>query len=562
MKKRVSLLLFFALAFSGLSLAQGLGSIVGTVTDPSGAVLAGAKVTAVEIGTGLVRTTTADTQGYYVLNSLKPAQYAVSIESAGFRTSKQDVTLLADQALTVNGRLQLGAPTEVVEVTGSQVQVDTTTSTLKNVVEQTRLTELPLNGRNAATLTLTTAGSVQAPSSGADQGTTKTFPGAVTLSVNGTRQNTLSYSLDGGNYVDEYTNVNQPFPFPDALQEFSVQTSNYSAQYGQNAGAVVDVVTKSGTNNFHGNAFEFVRNPIFNAQNFFATPTTPDRVKRNQFGGTFGGPIRRDRTFFFGGYQRTFFRDLSLSSSRVVGQSDITNFLAKGPFGTPGVIDPAVATLLGINSTTGADLGANAKFHLAGPIPTGSNPTVPFSRPVTQNFDSAMGKVDHSIGDSDKITGRYEYDRFTQAGVFNPQQLVSYRDATFSITNQNYLAHETHTFSPRLLNDFRFSISHEVATRGPANAVDVSAFGVALPFQPKPSAIQGIGVQGGFSWGDNPRGIFDRFNFAFGNDVTWERGKHNLHFGGDIERSHVDLDNEFNQPGIFGFGTSDNYLFG
>jgi len=132
MKKRVSLLLFFALAFSGLSLAQGLGSIVGTVTDPSGAVLAGAKVTAVEIGTGLVRTTTADTQGYYVLNSLKPAQYAVSIESAGFRTSKQDVTLLADQALTVNGRLQLGAPTEVVEVTGSQVQVDTTTSTLKN----------------------------------------------------------------------------------------------------------------------------------------------------------------------------------------------------------------------------------------------------------------------------------------------------------------------------------------------------------------------------------------------------------------------------------------------
>ena len=165
--------------------------------------------------------------------------------SSGFRSSKQEVTLLADQALTVNGRLQLGTPTEVVEVTGTELQVDTTTSTLRHVVEQARLTELPLNGRNAATLTLTTTGAVLSPNGGADQGTTKTFPGAVTYAVNGARQNWVSYQLDGGNYVDEYTNVNQPFPNPDALQEFSVQTSNYSAEYGQNAGAVVNVVTKS-----------------------------------------------------------------------------------------------------------------------------------------------------------------------------------------------------------------------------------------------------------------------------------------------------------------------------
>src|SRR5207248_6007659 len=250
-----------------------------------------------------------------------------------------------------------GAATEVVEVTGQESQVDTTTSTMKQVIETARVNELPMNGRNAAQLTLLVPGVVNSPNGGADQGTTKTFPGAVTYATNGTRQNTLSYSLDGGNYVDEYTNVNQPFPFPDALQEFSVQTSNYSAQYGQNAGAVVNVVTKSGTNNFHGNAFEFVRNPIFNAQNFFATPTTPDRIKRNQYGGTLGGPIRRDKTFFFGGYQRTAFRNLVLGSQRVVGQTDISNFLAAGPFldpanptgpHLPGTIDPAVATLLGV----------------------------------------------------------------------------------------------------------------------------------------------------------------------------------------------------------------------
>src|SRR5207248_6275480 len=138
MKKQAWLLMFFLLSFSAVSLAQGLGSIVGTVTDPSGAVLSGAKITATEIGTGLVRATTADSQGYYVISSLKPAQYMVSIESSGFRTSKQEVTLLANQALTLNGTLSLGAPTEIVEVTGTGVQVDTSTSTLKNVRSEER----------------------------------------------------------------------------------------------------------------------------------------------------------------------------------------------------------------------------------------------------------------------------------------------------------------------------------------------------------------------------------------------------------------------------------------
>src|SRR5579872_31311 len=354
MKKQALRLFFFLLAVSAVSFAQGLGSIVGTVTDPSGAVLSGAKVTAIETGTGISRTTTADSQGYYVVPALKPTQYSVSVESSGFRTEKQEVTVLADQALTVNAHLQLGAPTEIVEVTGSDLQVDTTTSTVKQVIEEKRISELPLNGRNAATLALLVPGVVNSPNGGSDQGATKTFPGGVTYSSNGARQDTISYNLDGGNYVDEYTNVNQPFPFPDALQEFSVQTSNYSAEYGQNAGAVVNVITKSGTNSFHGDAFEFVRNPVFNAQNYFSVPATAtsaaviDRIKRNQYGGTFGGPVIHDKAYFFAGYQRTAFRNLALGSSTVVGQTDINSFLAKGPFGTPGIIDPASAKLIGV----------------------------------------------------------------------------------------------------------------------------------------------------------------------------------------------------------------------
>jgi hypothetical protein len=574
--KKNALIAFLAFLFAPLfSHGQGLGSVVGRVTDPAGAAVAGAQVTATQEGTGFSRSAMSDPEGLYVIPSLQPAIYNLTVEAKGFSTSKESgVTLLADQTLTVNVSVKLGVTTEVVTVTGNALQVDTATSTLKQVIEQQRISELPLNGRNAAQLTLLVAGAVNSPNGGADQGATKTFPGAVTYSANGARQDTISYQLDGGNYVDEYTNVNQPFPFPDALQEFSVQTSNYSAEYGENAGGVVNVITKSGTNSFHGDAFEFVRNPAFNAQNFFATPTTPDRVKRNQYGGTLGGPIIHDKTYFFAGYQRTAFRNLVLGSSRVVGQTDISNFLSPKTAACPtcgaptlaatgpaGALDPGVATLLGIDPTTGTYLGSSAKFSLAGPIPAGSNPTAPFSKPDIENFDSGMGRIDHSIGKNDRITARYEYDRFTKAPVFNPVLLVAYTDATFSIVAQNALIHEAHIFSPRLINDFRMSFSREVSTRGPSpNAVNLTAFQTApLPFEPKPSAIQGIGVQGGFNFGDNPTGLFIRNNFTYADDVSWERGKHDIHFGGMMEWSQVDLKNQFNQPGIVNFCTQDTY---
>ena len=573
MKKLTLVGLVSALLFPAISHAQGLGSILGTVTDPTGAAIASAKITVTQVGTSFSRVAISNPDGSFVISSLDPANYSITTEAKGFSLAKQIATLLADQSLTVNVKMQLGMANQIVEVAVDTVQVDTATSTLNQVIEQQRIAELPLNGRNAATLTLLVAGAVNSPNGGADQGATKTFPGAVTFSANGARQNTISYQLDGGNYVDEYTNVNQPFPFPDALQEFSVQTSNYSAEYGENAGGVVNVITKSGTNSFHGDAFEFVRNPTFNAQNYFATPTTPDRVKRNQYGGTIGGPILRNRTFFFGGYQRTAFRNLVLGSSKVVGQTDIANFLAAGPLGGPGTIDPAAATMIGVipgcNVAGCAAFNANAgqpdpsaKFELAGPIPAGSNPTLPFSKPDSENYDSAIGRLDHSISTNDKITARYEFDRFTKAAVFNPLQLAAYTDATFSIIAQNALIHETHLFSPSFVNDFRFSYSREVSHRGPSgSAVDATAFGVTLPFEPKPSAIQGIGIKGGFTVGDNPAAFFTRNNFTWSDDIGWEKGKHDFHFGASIERSRVDLNNQFNQPGIFGFGTQDDYLF-
>src|SRR5437899_8899119 len=394
--KKAALLILSVLFVPVSTRAQGLGSIVGTVTDPSGAAIASAKIMAKEAGTGFVREARTDDQGYYVIPSLRPAAYIVSVEARGFSTAKENITLLADQTLTVNVQLKLGVSTETVTVTSGDTQVDTTTATLKQVIEQQRLTELPLNGRNAAQLTLLVSGAVNSPGGGADQGFTKTFPGAVTISANGARQNMVSYQLDGGNYVDEYTNVNQPFPFPDALQEFSVQTSNYSAEYGQNAGAVVNVITKSGSNKFHGNVFEFVRNSVFNARNFFApltarladgstVPTKDegrDQIKRNQFGGTFGGPIIHDKTFFFGAYMYTRYRNVGLPSNQTVTTA------AQRATAT----DPAVIKLL-----QGIPVGD--------PVPG----QVTFVQADQQDFHDILGRVDHVLRASDRLSVRYAY---------------------------------------------------------------------------------------------------------------------------------------------------------
>src|SRR6266705_1133709 len=575
--KKNSLIAFFALVFAPLlSHAQGLGSIVGRVSDPSGASVASAKIIATQEGTGFSRTALTDAEGLYVIPSLQPAKYVLSVEARGFSTSKNSgIELLADQTLTVNFSLKLGMTTEVVTVTGNELQVDTATSTIAQVVEQQRLVELPLEGRNAAQLTLLAGGAVNSPGGGADQGFTKTFPGAVTISANGSRQNQVSYQLDGGNHVDEYTNVNQPFPFPDALQEFSVQTSNYSAEYGQNAGAVVNVITRSGANRFHGDVFEFVRNAVFNARGFFAPFTLPngqptkdkgrDQIKRNQFGGTVGGPIIHDKTFFFAGYQGTRFRNIGNASRSTLPS---TNF---APNAIP-ASGPVTSSTTCTSGTTSSPCDIETYLNTGGPgggpgtidpvslnilkgLPLTASRTVIFLRPQDDNYDEVIGKADHSFGRSDQVAVRYDYNRFHRDAVFVPANFLTYANGA-TIPAQNALIHETHLFKPNLINGFRFGYSREAAQRGPASTVpSVKTLGSNIPFQPPTNAIQQIRVNNGFSFGDNPNASFVRNNFTWSDDVSWVVAKHDLRFGGVIERSRVDLNNLFFQPAEFSFCT-------
>lgn len=560
--QRVVGFLAFLTTFSALACAQGFSTLLGTVTDPTGAVVPTAKVTATQEGTGAGRSVATNDQGYYIIPSLQPSNYTLRVEAPGFKTySQKGITLLADQSATVNVSLTLGEPAQAVTVEAAAVQTDTYTSTIKQVVDQQRMVDLPLNGRNAATLTTLVAGAVTSPGGGADQGQTKTFPGAVTVSANGSRQNQISYKLDGGNNVDEYTNTNQPFPFPDALQEFSVQTSNYSAEYGGNAGGVVNVVTKSGTNQYHGDGFGFLRNAVFNARNFFASQR--DQLKRGQFGGTFGGPIRKDKTFVFGGYQGTRLRNVQGGRTAFVPTpddigGDFSALLDKSnpanPLGKAVTIKDPVTGEVFANNRIPANRFDPAALGVLKFLPSGGGSgLVFFTRPIRQNFDEAVGRVDHLISAKDHLTARYYYARFFNTPVYNPANILTYADGS-TIVSQNLLVQETHIFQSNLLNEFRAGYARDAASRGPAAGVpSVRDFGVNIPFQPPDKYVQSISVSGFFSFGDNPKARFIRNNFVWADDMRLALGRHSISFGADFERRRLDLDNLFLQPGTFGF---------
>lgn len=558
----------------GAVFAQGLGSVVGTVTDPSGAVVPSATVKITDEGTSLVREATTNAQGLFVIPSLPPSNYRVDVSVSGFSPfARRGIILLADQTVTVNISLTVERANVEVVVTGAAPQVDTSTSTLSAVVEQRRIIELPLNGRNAASLALITAGTVLAPAT-ADEGTTKTFPNtAVTISANGSRQNQASFRLDGAGNNDIYTNVNQPFPFPDAVQEFSVQTSNYSARYGGNAGGVVNIVTKSGTNDVHGTLFEFNRNAVFNARQFFAT--SRDQLKRNQFGGSLGGPVfiprvynGKNNTFFFFGYQGTRIRNTGLGQSTFVPtpdnvKGDFSALLsASDPRNPQGkgiaVTDPTTGNPIP-NNQIPANLLDKAAVALTTHIPVvGGNGLYFYGVPLIQNYDELTTRIDHSFSEKDRLTGRYFFDRFNGPGILDQKNLLTNVNYT-TINSHNFMLNHTHTFGPRLLNDLRISYARELSDRGPAaGSISVADLGSNMWQPAGAKSIQSISVGSGyFSVSQNNPATFVRNQYTINEVVVMVRGGHSMMMGIDAIRGQVLLRNQFNQPGTFTF--SNNY---
>ena len=295
------MVLLFCLVNCTLVLAQSTGGrILGRVADPSGAVLSGVKVTLTNTATGVSREVQTNASGDYTFVEVQPGVYDVQFEQKGFKKNLQKaVTVEVNQVVTLNTTLQLGAAQEVVEVTSEAPLVDTTSTQLGAVVDDRSVSELPLNARDTYQFlqlqpgVMSTIGSSATTVYGSDKS------GAV--SVNGGRGRSNNFSVNGGDANDQFVNLPTVQPTPDSIQEFRVLTNTFDAEYGRNSGSVVNVVTKSGTNAFHGNLYEFFRNKSLNSRGYF--DTTKPQFNQNQFGGTFGGPIKKDRTFFFASYE-------------------------------------------------------------------------------------------------------------------------------------------------------------------------------------------------------------------------------------------------------------------
>ena len=306
---RRSTLTVYFVAIAAAAWAQATAQMSGRVSDESGAVLPGVTVTATQTDTGFARTVVTDESGGYVMPNLPTGPYRLEASLQGFRTYVQTgIVLQVAAAPSINAVLAVGNLEENVSVEAAAPLVDVQSAGIGEVVENERILELPLQGRQVTDLIVLAGGAVQTQTA-----SNRAMQGGVGVSVAGGQSFGVAYLLDGAMHNNPQDNLNLPLPFPDALQEFSVATGGLSAQNGMHSGASVSAVTKSGTNVLHGNVFEFLRDKRFNATDPFAQlgpdgKRRDDGLQRNQFGGTLGGPIARDRLFFFGGYQGTVVR--------------------------------------------------------------------------------------------------------------------------------------------------------------------------------------------------------------------------------------------------------------
>lgn len=556
-------LILFVVVTAAFAQGGGNVAITGTVTDSSGAVVAGATVTVTQKNTSVIRTDTTNGTGQFNVVSIPPATYTVAVEAQGFKKYVQDVVLLADQIRNMDIRLQVGQTNQQVTVEASSVAVNTSSQELSHVIESSRLSDLPLNGRNAADLTLLVPGAVSAiaNNSGTLQGDTKQVPGAEAIAVNGARPDQIGYNLDGTSNEDLMSNTNNPFPFPDALQEFSVQTNSFDVQYGNNAGAVVNVVTKAGTNNWHGDVFYFVRNGAFNARNYFADKVDP--LKRNQFGATVGGPIHKNTSFIFFGWQKTIIRSVNNASNAIVPTVDNMNgdFSRTNP--TTKITNPFTHVAYASNASIGPidPVALNMAKLLPLPPAGSTSGSVTFGTPLQQNFDEYIARFDQVLRGQDRLFGRFYLNRYKHAPTYDGKNLLTAGPGS-TVQTQNWALGYTWVVSPRIVNTTTLAFVRSASDRGqqggPGGTVpDMSNFGSSLWQLPKDqSGIRNFAVSGGFTLGSFTNAKFIRNTYELRELLSWIKGNHNINVGVDVELDQSNIRNTDLENGSFNF-TSD-----
>src|SRR5262245_37841875 len=402
-------LLALALAGETAWAAQGnTAQIIGSVKDPSGAVLPGVEITVTQTATGAKRSAVSNETGNYVLASLPIGPYVLEATLPGFKTYMQTgVVLQVNDSPTINVVMQVGQVSEQVEVQANAALVETAKTAIGQVVTNQQIAELPLNGRDPHEL-IFLAGMAVTPGIGS-MNSIRNYP-TVVVSVAGGNGDGVSFLLDGSVWQDPYNSLSMPLPFPDALQEFKVETSAMQAQYGFHATAAVNAVTRSGTNEFHGTLFEFVRNGKLNARDAFAAKR--DTLKRNQFGGVIGGPIKKDKMFFFGGYQRTSLRSDGVQNTAFIPTpaslaGDFTALASKDC--NPSGQKTLPASLGFVDNKIDPSLLNPIAVKIAKTFPVSNDPCgrTLYGLVANQDEDQVVAKLDYNISTKQSMFGRF-----------------------------------------------------------------------------------------------------------------------------------------------------------
>ena len=432
--------------------------ITGSVKDQSGAVLPGVEVTVTQTATGGKRSTLTNETGNYVLASLPLGPYMLEASLPGFKSYVQTgIVLQVDASPTINVVLQVGQISEQVEVEANAGLVETRTTAIGHVVTNQEVAEMPLNGRDPHEL-IFLAGMATYPGQGS-MNSIRNYP-TVVVSVAGGNGDGVSYLLDGSIWQDPYNSLSMPLPFPDALQEFKVETSAMPAQYGFHATATVNAVTKSGTNEFHGDLFEFVRNGIFNARDAFAVKR--DTLKRNQFGGVIGGPIKKDKLFFFGGYQRTSLRSDGVQNTAFIPTpaalaGDFTALASPACNNGRQVTLPA--SLGFVNNTISPSALNPVAVNIAKTFPVSNDPCgrTLYGLVANQDENLVTAKVDYTVSAKHSMFGRFMLGKLKQGSTYDGINPLSINNYAFDDLDYGFNLGDTYLIGNNIVNSLRIA---------------------------------------------------------------------------------------------------------
>jgi hypothetical protein len=538
--------------------AVAVAEVDGVVSDSSGKVIPGVPVSLTQTETQTPHNGVTDGDGRYAIGNLPPGPYILEVKSPGFKDYRQTgIVLEVGHTSQINVTLSIGSVTETIEVAADASMVETKDSAIAQVVEQRKIVDLPLNGRNLTQLLTLVGGGSTAPAG--DLTGSKNIQGSNgsgTFSLAGGQANGVNYLLDGGDNNDSFSNVNLPIPFPDAVQEFSVQTNAMQAQFGLHPGGVVNIVTKSGANAFHGDLFEFFRNYELNARpkglvlpSGSVSQPVRDSLKRNQFGGTAGGRIVRDKIFFFGGYQQTAQRSNPASQTAHVptALTEQGNFSVEDAATSAGGCQSKAITLKDPstgNPFPGSIIPTNrfdaaAVKLLSKYIPVSTDPCglLLYGQPADNPDWQYITRVDYARSEKHTLYGRFFNYNYTAQAFFNGTNALTTgpnpgnRDNTVTAT-----LGDTYILSPTMVNSFHATFDRRADNRGSApNLFGPQALGITNFADNMPDTYMQITVSNYFNvaCGTCAPGYFNVNNYQLSDDFSITKGKHQIGFGFD-----------------------------